>query len=184
MASFESGRENVLYLIVCAAPPASHIVESIAGLQEAGWEVCAVTTPAATAWTDTQGLQAATGHPVRSVFRSPNEPEFQPRGDAVLVAPATFNTINSCAAGINDTLALGLINEALGNESVPIALVPWVNTALANHPVYRPNLARLQAAGALVVEPETGEMSAFDRACRSAASRLPSAPRSLKAKAP
>jgi phosphopantothenoylcysteine synthetase/decarboxylase len=175
VASFGSGRGNVLYLIVCAAPPASHIVDSIAGLQEAGWEVCPVTTPAAAAWTDTQGLQAATGHPVRSVFRAPDEPEFQPRGDAVLVAPATFNTINSSAAGINDTLALGLINEALGNRSVPIAVVPWVNTALADHPAYRPSLARLQAAGAQIIEGEMGEMMAFDRACRAAASLLSAA---------
>ena len=175
MPSFGSARGDLLYLIVCAAPPANHIVDSIAGLHEVGWEVCAVTTPAAIAWTDTERLQAATGHPVRTVFRSPDEPEFQPRGDAVLVAPATFNTINSCAAGINDTLALGLINEALGNGSVPIALVPWVNTALSDHPAYRPNLARLRAAGAHVVEAETDDPTSFDRACRSAASWLAAA---------
>jgi hypothetical protein len=29
----------------------------------------------------------------------------------VLVAPVTFNTVNQWAAGINDTLALGLLNE-------------------------------------------------------------------------
>jgi hypothetical protein len=32
----------------------------------------------------------------------------------VVVAPATFNTINKWALGIIDTLVLGILNEALG----------------------------------------------------------------------
>ncbi len=47
--------------------------------------------------------------------RGPDEAQAEPRGDAVLVVPATFNTINKWAAGMNDTLALGLLNEALGS---------------------------------------------------------------------
>jgi phosphopantothenoylcysteine decarboxylase len=170
--SFGSDRGDVLYLIICAAPPAEHIVRSIAVLQETGWDVCAVATPAALAWTDTHGLHEATGHPVRSEFRGPHEPEFVPRGDAVLLAPATFNTINKSAAGVNDSLALGLLNEALGTRSIPVALVPWVNTSLADHPAYRPSLTRLQAAAAHVVSAEPDEPTSFDRACRSAASWL------------
>jgi phosphopantothenoylcysteine synthetase/decarboxylase len=37
-----------------------------------------------------------------------------PRADAVAIAPATFNTINKWVAGISDTFALGLLNEAIG----------------------------------------------------------------------
>jgi phosphopantothenoylcysteine synthetase/decarboxylase len=166
--SFGSGRGDVLYLIVCAAPPASHLATSVGLLQAAGWDICPVVTPAARAWTDAQGLHDATGHPVRSEFRAPDEEEFVPRGDAVLVAPATFNTINKCATGMNDTVALGLINEALGTRSVPLALVPWVNASLSSHPAYRPNLALLQAAGAHVVTPDSDDLTSFDRACSSA----------------
>jgi hypothetical protein len=57
-------------------------------------------------------LSWATGHPVRSAFRGPDESEFAPRGDAVLVALATFNSINKSAAGISDALALALVNDA------------------------------------------------------------------------
>jgi phosphopantothenoylcysteine decarboxylase len=124
--SFGSGRGNVLYLIVCAAPPASETGRTVAAVQDTGWDVCVVATPAALAWIDPPpGIRKATGHPVRSQFRAPDEPEFARRGDAVLVAPATFNTINKVAVGLNDTLALGLINEAIGSQSTPIALVPW-----------------------------------------------------------
>jgi phosphopantothenoylcysteine synthetase/decarboxylase len=169
MPSFGSDRGGVLYLIVCAAPPASHLASSVKRLrQDLGWEICPVVTPAALAWTDVQGLHDATGHPVRSEFRAADEPEFTPRGDAVLVAPATFNTINKCSTGMSDNLALGLINEALGTDSVALAVVPWVNASLCSHPAYAPNLALLQAAGAHIVTPDANDLASFDRACSSA----------------
>ena len=56
-----------------------------------------------------------------------------PSADAMIVVPATFSTINKWAAGISDTLALGLINEAIG-MSIPIVAVPHVNAPLARHP--------------------------------------------------
>src|SRR5918994_5007021 len=104
MPSFGSDRGNVLYLIACGAPPARGAKRTVARLQAANWDVCAVATPAALAWIDAPGLRDATRHSVRAEFRAPDEPEFVPRGDAVLVAPATFNTINKCAAGVNDSL--------------------------------------------------------------------------------
>jgi phosphopantothenoylcysteine decarboxylase len=164
MPSFGSDRGDVLYLVVCAAPPARETRRTVASLQAAGWDICVVATPAALAWIDVPDLREATGHPVRAEFRAPDEPEFVPRGDAVLVAPATFNTINKCAVGVNDSLALGLINEALGSQSVPLALVPWVNTSLSGHLAYRPGLAQLQAAGAHVVEPASHGGTGFDDA--------------------
>jgi phosphopantothenoylcysteine synthetase/decarboxylase len=170
MPSFGSDRGDVLYLVVCAAPPASETKRTVASLQASGWDVCVVATPAALAWIDVLALRGATGHSVRSEFRTPDDPEFVPRGDAVLVAPATFNTINKCAVGVNDSLALGLINEALGSPSIPLALVPWVNPSLSGHPAYRPSLLRLEAAGAYAVMPESHEGAAFNDAL-SAASR-------------
>jgi Flavoprotein len=38
--------------------------------------------------------------------------------DAIIVAPATFNTINKWAVGISDTLALGLLTEAIGRPAL------------------------------------------------------------------
>jgi hypothetical protein len=78
-----------------------------------GWAVCLIPTPPAAEWLDTRALAELTGHPVRWRHRRPEEPRLPPT-DAVAVAPATFNTINKCAVGINDNPALGVVNEAIG----------------------------------------------------------------------
>ncbi|EFL24501.1 putative membrane protein [Streptomyces himastatinicus ATCC 53653] len=46
---------------------------------------------------------------IRSAWRSPGDPRPLPPADAIAVAPATFNTINNWAAGISDTLAVGIL---------------------------------------------------------------------------
>ncbi len=145
MPSFSSNG-NVLYLIVCAAPPARTIDETIKQKQSEGWDVCLIATPTALQWIDVAALEALTGHEVRSEFRHPDADGFEPLGNAVLVAPATFNTINKWALGINDTLAIGLLNEALG-RGVPIEVLPCVNEALSNHPAYPTALEMLGSRG-------------------------------------
>jgi flavoprotein len=47
-----------------------------------------------------------------------------------VVAPAAFNTINKWAAGISDTLAHGLLTEAIG-KGLPVVALPFINTAEA-----------------------------------------------------
>jgi phosphopantothenoylcysteine synthetase/decarboxylase len=68
----------------------------------------------------------------------------------VIVAPATYNTINKWAAGISDTYVLSLLAELTGLR-IPIAVLPFVNTALAANDVFTRNLARLRAAGVSVL---------------------------------
>ena len=128
-------------------------------LQEAGWDVCGIATPAALAWFVSDDLAKLTGHPVRTNFRRPSDREFTPLGDAVLVCPATFNTLNKWALGIYDTVALGLLNEALGRQ-VPTFVVPWVNDALAAHPAYVQTVATLDQAAVTFIKP-TGDMTAL-----------------------
>jgi Flavoprotein len=63
-----------------------------------------------------------------------------------VAAPATFNTINKWAAGISDTLALGLVTEAIGKR-LPVVAVPFINAAQAEHPAFQASVDRLRAAG-------------------------------------
>jgi hypothetical protein len=71
-----------------------------------------------------------------------------------VVAPATFNTINKWAAGISDTLALGLLNEALG-LGLPVVAVPFPNIALAQHPAFRRSIRELEGLGVrLLFDPD------------------------------
>jgi phosphopantothenoylcysteine synthetase/decarboxylase len=146
MPSFGSETGNVLYLIVCGAPPAADTPQLVKEKQAEGWQVCVVATPHGARWLNTDELEKLTGHPVRVDFRHPNDDSFDPLGDAVLVSPATFNTINKWALGINDTLALGLLNEAIGSN-VPVEARPEVNQALASHPAYRSSTALLASLG-------------------------------------
>jgi phosphopantothenoylcysteine decarboxylase len=73
-----------------------------------------------------------------------------PPADAVIVAPATVNTINKWAAGICDTLALGILVEAIGME-LPVVAVPFSNRAHAAHPAFTENVARLRSWGVTVL---------------------------------
>ena len=145
MPNFGSEAGNVLYLIVCGAPPAADTPQLVKEKQDEGWDVVVIATPHGIQWFDVDEVERLTGHPVRSEFRKPGDPEFNPRGDAILVAPATFNTINKWALGINDTLALGLLNEALG-RSIRVVAMPMVNVALAEHPAYMASLGVLRCA--------------------------------------
>ncbi|MFE9885411.1 flavoprotein [Streptomyces scopuliridis] len=65
------------------------------------------------------------------------------------VAPATFNTINKWAAGISDTLALGILCEAYG-LGISTAVLPYVNAAMASHPAYSRSLEQLREMRVLI----------------------------------
>jgi phosphopantothenoylcysteine synthetase/decarboxylase len=139
-------RRGVLYVIVCAAPPARDAGRLVQLAQADGWEVCVIATPSARSFIDSPALAAASGHPVRSEYKQPDEADVLPAPDAIVVAPATFNTINKWAAGISDTLALGLLTEAIGKR-LPVVALPFLNAAQAEHPAFHASIDRLRAAG-------------------------------------
>jgi phosphopantothenoylcysteine synthetase/decarboxylase len=89
----------------------------------------------------------------------PEEHDLLPPADAMIVAPATFNTINKWAAGISDTLALGLLNEAIG-LGLPVIAVPFPNIALAQHPAFHRSMRELRASGVrLLFDPDTHRLT-------------------------
>jgi phosphopantothenoylcysteine decarboxylase len=137
-----------LVLVVCAAPPAATIDDLVRLLLEDGWTVDVIVTDAAQSWIDAAVLQSLTGSPVRVLSREPSEPKA-PRPDAVVLAPATFNTINLWAAGVNNSPALGLLNEALCDQT-PIVASPYVKEVLTKHPAFERNLTTLVEAGVLM----------------------------------
>lgn len=120
---------RVLYLIVCAAGPASEAARMVGLAQHRGWTVQVIATPAALDFIDPDALGTQTGLPVRSEYRDPGQAR-SPKADAVIVAPATYNTINKWASGISDTYALGILAEVVGLQ-IPTVVLPFVNTALA-----------------------------------------------------
>ena len=140
----------VLYVIACGGRPAGQLPDFVRFAQGQGWDVCVIATPDGTKFLDAEQLTELTGHPVRAHYKHPDEPDVLPPPDAFVIAPATFNTINKLAAGISDTLALGLINEAVGLGLLIIA-APWPNAALVRHPVFQRSIAALRDWGVIVL---------------------------------
>ncbi len=140
----------VLYVVACGASPAAELPAFVRSAQEQGWDVCVIATPDGAKFLDARNLAGLTGHPVRTGYKRPGEPDVLPPPDAFIVAPATFNTVNKWAQGISDTLALGLLNEAVGLR-LPIAAFPWPNGALAGHPVFQHSVGVLREWGVMVM---------------------------------
>ena len=104
---------GVLYILVCGSPMARDVGILVSLAQSDGWEVCVITTPDGRKFVDVAALKAQTGHPVRTHYKSPGDHDVLPGADAMIVAPATVNTVNKWAAGITDTLVLGLLVEGV-----------------------------------------------------------------------
>jgi phosphopantothenoylcysteine synthetase/decarboxylase len=140
----------VLYVIACGGYPAGQLPEFVRFAQGQGWDVCVIATPDGARFLDAGHLAEQTGHPVRVHYKQPHEPDVLPSPDAFVIAPATFNTINKLAAGISDTLALGLVNEAVG-LGLPIIAAPWPNAILVRHPVFQRSVDALRSWGVTVI---------------------------------
>ncbi len=146
----------VLYTIVCAAGSAPQVRGFVEAAQEDGWDVCVILTPSATRFVDAAELAQLTGHPVRSEYKQPGSQDVLPRANALLVFPATFNTLNKWALGISDNLALGLLCEFTGLK-MPILAVPSVRKGggLDMHPAFMRSVRMLRRYGVHVFyEPE------------------------------
>lgn len=172
----QSGK--VLYVIVCAAGGAGDVGRLVTLAQDEGWVVQIVATPPALDFIDVPALEQQTGRPVRSRYRKPDEPK-PPRADAIIVAPATYNTINKFAQGIADTYALGLLAEAPG-LGIPVIVLPFVNSGLASREPFRRSVESLRAEGVPVLlgsgrsEPDTAAAGGGKR--RAVPGPLPSKP--------
>lgn len=144
----------VLYVIACGGRPAGDLVRHLRDWQDDGWHTCVVATPSALKFIDRESLQAITGHVVRHDYKQPDQPDVLPPADAIVIAPATFNTINKMVSGSSDTLALGILNEAIG-KGTPITAVPTPNVALARHPAFVASVTTLRSWGVhLLFDPD------------------------------
>lgn len=145
MTETSSQSRRVLYVVVCAAGPASQVQDFVVLAQQANWDVFVIPTPHAVPFLDVPLLTSLTGHQVRSDYRSPETAETFPPCDAIVVVAATFNTVNKFALGIADNRALTILCENLGRER-PILIVPCVNqNHLARHPAFLQSINTLRS---------------------------------------
>ncbi|QMU68660.1 flavoprotein [Streptacidiphilus sp. P02-A3a] len=149
---------RVLYLLGSAAPPVLDVGAVVERAQGQGWDVCLGLTPTAARWLESAlpTLAALTGHPVRSAYRLPHEPDPWPPATVALLAPATFNTLNSWALGLTGgSFIVGFAAEAIG-KGIPLVTMPCVNSAFLAHPQFDRSIRTLRGAGVRVLLGEGG----------------------------
>jgi hypothetical protein len=150
----EYGVMGDLRLLVCGGGPAGGVTSLIEAAVARGWAVDVTATDHALDFVDVGEIRRASGRPVRTGYRFAADGALvSPRADALLIAPATFNTINKIAAGIADTYALSSVAEVIG-RGVPTVVVPSVNSALAARAPFRRSVESLRAEGVRVFGPE------------------------------
>jgi phosphopantothenoylcysteine synthetase/decarboxylase len=138
--------EPVLYVIVCGCPAAIGVTDFVKKVQADGWNTSVIATPMGSRFINSEELSQLTGHPVRTTYKHPDEPDVLPPAAAIAVAPATFNTVNKIANGITDTLAAGITCEGIG-LGIPVIVAPSINAALAQHGAFRRSLGYLADYG-------------------------------------
>lgn len=149
--------KKVLFIIVCGAPAAAHVGELVELTLQIGWDVYVIPTPQGAQFFETSTMEKLTGHAVTSTYREPGAPKAYPEPDAIIVAPATFNTINKWAQGIADTPAVGILCEYLYRaHQIPIAAYPMLKPGLAKHPAYMQSIKVLKNAGIRLRKRQSG----------------------------
>jgi phosphopantothenoylcysteine synthetase/decarboxylase len=140
---------RVLTVVVCGAGVAAKIDTFVKMAIDRGWTVQVVATPAALAFFDADAIEALTGGPVRSEYSAPGSPRSR-IPDAIAVAPATYDTINKWATGISDNYATGILAEQT-SLGIPVVVLPFVNSLLADRAPFRRNVESLCAEGVRIL---------------------------------
>jgi phosphopantothenoylcysteine decarboxylase/phosphopantothenate--cysteine ligase len=130
-------------------------------LRKSGAAVRVAMTPSATRFVAPLTFETLVGHPVYSdVLDQPAAWEMEHIGlarwgEALLIAPATANTLARLAHGLADDAVTTLALAYTG----PAWIAPAMNTAMWDHPATRDNLALLRRRGIRVIEPASGPLA-------------------------
>lgn len=142
--------QPVLYAIVTGSPAARDVGKLVDLAQADNWDVCVIASPDGYRFIDPESLAAKTGHTVRHRYKEPSAPDELPPADAMVVAPITCNSLAKWAAGISDTLPLGLLVEAVGKRQ-PVVAMPFSNHAQISFPAVQDAITKLTAWGVTVL---------------------------------
>lgn len=145
---------RTLYALVTGSPAARDVGKLVELAQSDGWQVCVIASPEGYRFIDPVALAARTGFPVRSHYKAPDAPDVLPPADAMVVAPITCNSLAKWAAGISDTLPLGLLVEAVGKR-LPVVAMPFANSAQLSFPAIQEAIATLSGWGVSMLAGDT-----------------------------
>ena len=146
---------------VCGGIAAYKAAELVRGLRKGGAQVRVAMTDAATRFVGATTFQALSGEPVRSALwdeaaeAAMGHIELARWPTAVVIAPATANTLAKLAHGLADDLVSTL---CLATDA-PIAVAPAMNRLMWAHPATRANMDTLRGRGVLVLGPDAGDQA-------------------------
>ncbi len=130
-------------------------------LTQAGATVETVMTEAAQKMITPLTLRNITHRPVvTDMFETASEYSVEhialaEAADAVIIAPATANTISKLAAGIADNM-LGCVVLA---TKAPVIIAPAMDDIMYKNAITQENIGKLRARGFTVIEPEYGRLA-------------------------
>lgn len=133
----------------------------VRALVRAGAQVRVVMTPLAKEFITPLTMATLSKHPVPVEFFNPENGQWNSHvslgewADALVIAPATANTIAKMAAGIADNLLLTTCLSA----RCPVIVAPAMDIDMWHHAATQANLALLQERGVGVIAPGEGELA-------------------------
>lgn len=145
-------------LCVCGGVAAYKSVELVRRLRDRGIDVQVVMTENAEHFVGTTTFQAVSGQPVRTTLwddaaeAAMGHIELARWPDAIVISPATANTLAKLAHGMADDLVSTL---CLATTS-PIYVAPAMNHRMWLHAATQSNIETLKSRGVTVVGPGVG----------------------------
>jgi phosphopantothenoylcysteine decarboxylase/phosphopantothenate--cysteine ligase len=157
---------HMILLGITGSIAAYRSLELIRNLRTHGHDVHAIPTRSALDFVTPLSLQTFTG---QADIKGIQHIELAYNAKALLIAPATANTLAKMTHGLADNLLLETYLSFRG----PILIAPAMETYMWEHPATQSNIATLRQRGVIIIEPEagllasgrsgTGRMASLDR---------------------
>lgn len=144
---------KVVYYILTGARKSAEAKHNIKFLRELGAEIYVILSQGAEVIVNTKELEEVSGHFVRNSFVKKHPDHSLPLEDIVIMAPATYNSINKIANGIADTLATSLVATAIG-RGTSTYIAPAMNYELWINPILQQNIDKLRSYGVKIIHPQ------------------------------
>lgn len=154
-------KERNIVLGVTGSIAAYKAAELVRLMKKRGWLVSVIMTEAATRFVGELTFQTLSQNPVlvdefeKKEAWDPAHVSLADIADVLVLAPCTANVIAKLAHGLADD---ALTSTALACKA-PLVIAPAMNENMWRHPATQDNLRLIKSRGAVIVNPERGQLA-------------------------